>query len=70
MCRYLWLKGNNAFAAPTIGDAFSGTFANQGELYFDQSTNILYGNNDADSTADFSIMVMGVTSLAAADFVL
>ncbi|TAN65573.1 MAG: hypothetical protein EPN17_16395 [Methylobacter sp.] len=64
------LKGNNAFAAPTVGGTFSGTFANPGELYFDQSANILYGNNDADSSADFSIMVMGVTSLAAADFVL
>ncbi|MFI3120495.1 MAG: hypothetical protein QX203_11025 [Methylococcaceae bacterium] len=64
------LKGNNAFAAPVVGGAFSGVFANPGELYFDQSTNILYGNNDADSAADFSIKVMGVSSLAAADFVL
>ncbi len=62
--------GNNAFALPTVGGAFSGVFANPGELYFDQSTHILYGNNDADSMADFSIMVIGVTSLAAADFVL
>ncbi len=64
------LKGNNAFAAPTEGGAFSDTFANPGELYFDQSTNILYGNNDADSMADFSIKLAGVSSLAAEDFAL
>ncbi|TAN70884.1 MAG: hypothetical protein EPN17_03475 [Methylobacter sp.] len=64
------LKGNNAFAAPTVGGAFSGTFAHPGELYFDQTAHILYGNNDADSTADFSIMVIGVSNLVAADFLL
>ena len=62
--------GNNAFSALTVGDTFSGVFANPGELYFDQTAHILYGNNDADSKADFSIKVMGVSSLAAADFVL
>ncbi|TAN70813.1 MAG: hypothetical protein EPN17_04030 [Methylobacter sp.] len=62
--------GNNAFSAPTVGGTFSGVFANPGELYFDKTTHILYGNNDADKAADFSILVTGVTSLAAADFVL
>jgi len=61
--------GNNAFSAPTVGGTFSGVFANSGELYFDQSAHILYGNNDADSTADFSIQLTGVSSLAAAEFV-
>jgi uncharacterized delta-60 repeat protein len=64
------VKGNNAFSAPTVDGAFSGVFANPGELYFDQTTHILYGNNDADSAADFSIEVMGVNSLVAADFLL
>ncbi|TAN65962.1 MAG: hypothetical protein EPN17_15030 [Methylobacter sp.] len=62
--------GNNAFTEPTVGGAFSGTFANPGALYFDQSESILYGNNDADSAADFSIKLTGVSSLAAEDFVL
>ncbi len=62
--------GNNAFSAPTVGGTFSGVFANPGELYFDKTTHILYGNNDADSTADFSVLLTGVNSLAAADFVL
>lgn len=63
-------KGNNAFSAPTVGGAFSGEFANPGELYFDQTAHILYGNTDADSVADFSILLTGVTNLVAVDFVL
>ncbi|MFI3157094.1 MAG: hypothetical protein QX199_13155, partial [Methylococcaceae bacterium] len=62
--------GNNAFAAPTVGGTFSGVFANPGELYFDKTAHILYGNNDEDSRADFSIQLTGVSSLTAADFVL
>ncbi len=62
--------GNNAFSAPTVGGTFSGMFSNPGELYFDKNAHILYGNNDADSTADFSIELAGVSALAAADFVL
>ncbi len=62
--------GNNAFVAPTVGGTFSGIFANPGELYFDQAAHILYGNNDADSAADFSIQVTGVNNLTAGDLVL
>jgi len=62
--------GNNAFSAPTVGGIFSGVFANPGELYFDKTAHILYGNNDADSAADFSIKLAGVNSLAVSDFVL
>ncbi|MFI3156890.1 MAG: calcium-binding protein [Methylococcaceae bacterium] len=62
--------GNNAFSAPTVGGAFSGVFANPGELYFDKTAHILYGNNDMDSAADFSIKLAGMNSLAASDFVL
>ncbi len=62
--------GNNAFVAPTVGGTFSGIFANPGELYFDQAAHILYGNNDADSAADFSIQLTGVNNLTAGDLVL
>ncbi len=61
---------NNAFLAPTVGNHFSGAFAGQGQLYFDTTTQILYGNNDTDSPADFSIQLTAVSSLAATDFVL
>ena len=64
------VAGNNTFSAPTLGGTFSGVFANPGELYFDQTAHILYGNNDADSAADFSIQLTGVNSLVASDFVL
>jgi hypothetical protein len=56
--------------APTIGGIFSGTFANPGELYFDKTQHILYGNNNADSAADFSIQLTGVSGLTDADLVL
>jgi serralysin len=32
-------------------------------LYFNTTTHILYGNNDADKAADFSIVLSGVTTL-------
>ncbi len=64
------IAGNNSFAKPTVGSVFSGLFANRGELYFDQTTHILYGNNDMDSLADFSIRLSGVTNLSATDFIL
>ncbi len=60
--------GNSAFSAPTQGAHFSGTFTAVGKLFFDQTTHILYGNNDTDNTADFSIQLSGVTSLVAGDF--
>ncbi|MDP2902157.1 MAG: M10 family metallopeptidase C-terminal domain-containing protein, partial [Methylovulum sp.] len=64
------ITGNNVFSAPTTGSHFSGVFAHPGGLYFDQTTHILYGNNDAGRTADFSILVLGATTLSATDFVL
>lgn len=64
------VEGDDAFSAPTVGATFSGHFANPGELYFDQTAHILYGNNDADSAADFSIKLAGVNGLAASDFML
>ncbi len=63
--------GDNAFSAPRVGGAFSGIFTRPGALYFDKTAHILYGNNDADAEADFSIQLSGgVTKLTAADFVL
>ena len=62
--------GNNAFSTPTVGGAFSGVFANPGDLYFDQTAHILYGNNNKDSAADFSIQLTGLKSLVVTDLVL
>ncbi|MDO9104929.1 MAG: DUF4347 domain-containing protein [Methylovulum sp.] len=65
----LTVTGNNTFASLTVGDAsFGGN--NPGILHFDSATHILYGNNDNDSAADFSILLSGVTTLSATDFVL
>jgi Ca2+-binding RTX toxin-like protein len=64
------VAGNNAFTSLTVGNAFSGSFANRSDLYFDKTAHILYGNNDADATADFSILLSGVTTLSKTDFVL
>jgi Ca2+-binding RTX toxin-like protein len=58
------LAGDQAFTAPTQGGVFSGVFASQGSLYFDQTTHVLYGNNDADSAADFAIQLAGISSLS------
>ncbi len=64
------LLGDNAFSAPTVGLTFSGVFTSPGQLYFDKTAHILYGNNDADSTADFSIELTGANNLVAGDFML
>jgi len=64
------IAGNNTFSAPTVGGVFSGVFAKPGELFFDKTAHILYANNDADSAADFSISISGVSTLSATDFVL
>ncbi len=61
---------NNTFSAPTVGVRFSGTFTAQGQLYFDITAHILYGNNDTDNTADFAIQLTAVSNLGAGDFIL
>ena len=63
-------SGNDAFSTFKAGGTFSGAFHNQGELYFDKNSHILYGNNDADTSADFSILLAGVSSLGAGNFIL
>lgn len=65
------LTGNQAFTLST-GASFSGSFSGAGKLYYDTSTDILWGNNDADAQADFSIQVKlsGLANLSAGDFML
>jgi hypothetical protein len=63
------VAGDQAFTTYGQGAAFSGSFAAQASLYFDQTAHVLYGNNDADATADFSIGLVGVASLAVGSIV-
>lgn len=62
--------GNNAFASLKQGAGFTGSFADSASLYFDQTAKILYGNNDSDVQADFSIQLTGVTGVSLGDFIL
>jgi Ca2+-binding RTX toxin-like protein len=57
---------DQAFNLPRCqkGAFFQALFKKPGELYFDRSAHILYGNNDADNEADFSIQLVGVNSLS------
>ncbi|TAN65563.1 MAG: hypothetical protein EPN17_16345 [Methylobacter sp.] len=61
---------NNAFVTLGIGDVANVIFNKTNALYFDTVDHILFGNNDTDATADFSILLTGVTTLSTADFVL
>ena len=61
---------DNVFSKPTIGVQFSGKFTKPGQLFFDTTDNILYGNVDNDSGADFAIELTSVTKLVAADLIL
>jgi Ca2+-binding RTX toxin-like protein len=61
---------DQAFTKPTIGKEFSGSFTKAGQLFFDTTLNMLYGNVDTDKEADFEIELSGVTKLAVSDFVL
>jgi hypothetical protein len=49
--------------------AFSSTDAS-GQLHFDALTHTLSGSTDADSQAEFSIQLTGISSLSASDFIL
>jgi Ca2+-binding RTX toxin-like protein/alpha-tubulin suppressor-like RCC1 family protein len=64
------LAGDQAFTAPVLGGTFSGVFASPGDLYFDTTAHVLYGNTDADTAAEFTIQLVGVTILTAADLFL
>jgi|GEM_PF-2287436 len=61
---------DQAFSKPEMGAEFSGVFTKAGQLFFDTTDQILYGNVNADATADFAIQLNGVTNLVAADFIL
>lgn len=65
------VAGNQAFTFSKGAD-FSGSFSGTGKLFYETDTHILWGNNDADAQADFSIKVSfsGVSTLTASDFVL
>ncbi|MDP2901989.1 MAG: ExeM/NucH family extracellular endonuclease [Methylovulum sp.] len=62
--------GNNPFVKLTIGGTSSDMFTGKGELYFDNTAHVLYGNNDTGNAPDFSILVTGVGGLGLDDFVL
>jgi Ca2+-binding RTX toxin-like protein len=62
--------GDQAFTKLDIGAKFSGKFTKAGQLFFETSTHILWGNVDTKANADFSIQLNGVSSLFVGDFVL
>jgi Ca2+-binding RTX toxin-like protein len=59
---------NDVFSILNVGTAVS--FAYTNALYFDVTTQILYGNINNNAAADFSILLTGVTSLILSDFIL
>lgn len=64
------LDGEQAFDATIASGAGFTSFSGIGKLYFDTTNKILYGNNDGDIQADFSIKLNNVTTLTGSDFVL
>ena len=62
------LAGDQAFTFLGAVSAFTGD--STGKLRFDAATHILYGSTDADTAAEFAIVLTGVNSLSATDFVL
>ena len=60
-------SGNQAFSKIILGSAQ--TFSGAGQLRFDASNGILYGNTDSDTDAEFSIKLTGVNSIKASDLV-
>lgn len=65
------VAGNQVFTFAQ-GATFAGTFAGTGKLFYETGTHILWGNNDADAQADFSIEIklLGMSTLAADSFIL
>ncbi len=70
--------GDQAFSSPVMGAGFyfsatattKATFSKAGQLFFDTTSHILYGNVNNDSVADFAIQLNGVKSLVASDLML
>lgn len=46
------------------------SFTTAGQLHFDATAHVLYGNTDDDADAELAIQLLGVNSLAAGDFIL
>jgi Ca2+-binding RTX toxin-like protein len=64
--------GDQAFGAPVnSATAFSAStsFSAAGQLFYDATAEVLYGNTDADAAAEFAIELIGVSGLVLADFV-
>ena len=62
--------GDQPFTNLDVGNKFSGKFASTGSLFFETSTQILWGNVDTKAGADFSIKLNGVKTLTLDDFIL
>ena len=62
------LVGDQAFSFLGAVSTFTGNAT--GQLRFDATAHILYGSTDADTAAEFAIVLTGVSSLASADLVL
>jgi len=62
------LAGDQAFTFLGAVSTFTGD--STGKLRFDAATHILYGSTDADTAAEFAIVLTGVSSLAGTDLVL
>lgn len=60
---------DQAFTSFSEGTKFSGKFNKIGQLFYDTTTHILWGNVDNKTGADFSIKLNGVTELALIDFI-
>lgn len=58
------------FTKLDVGATFSGKSTKTGQLFFETSTHILWGNVDTKTGADFSIQLNGVSGLVVGDFVL
>lgn len=65
------VANNQKFTHFTTGLNYSG-FTSPGSLFYETDSHILWGNNDADGEADFSIQVnlSGLTTLAVTDILL
>jgi Ca2+-binding RTX toxin-like protein len=62
------ISGNQAFNNIILGA--SDTFSAPGQLKFDSSTGILYGNTDYDKYSEFAVQLVNVTVLSAQDIIL
>jgi Ca2+-binding RTX toxin-like protein len=64
----------DAKATAGVNDAFTFILTDftgvEGQVRFDTVTQSIYGDIDGNSVADFQIILTGVTSLVAADFIL